>query len=520
MDMNRGSMTNRFAFTALILAGFTAAISRADTPATQTSTPVAVVRLEGKVDDFNRDGFFSRFNQAQASGAKTIIVDLDTYGGLVTSGLDISRFLKSQDVHTIAYVGDKAISAGAMIALACNEIVMAPSAQLGDCAPIAFREDGGLESLGEAERAKQESPVLSEFRDSALRNGYDPLLAQAMVSVKTVVHWVQNPTSGPRRFVDEKEFADLSKQGWTDVREANVPVPIDSESTLLTVNGKTAAAIGLAREERPTIGALIEARSYDVVATYAPGAGDKLIEWLNNPFVRMLLMVLFAQCLYAALHAPGHGFAEVLAVLALAILVGVPLLTGYAQWWEILVILVGVILLALEIFVIPGFGLTGILGIVMVLFGLVMTFVGREPAGPGFWPKLEGTWTNVRNGVAMVAIALICSMLLALWLRRHLPKLPYLRRLILTTTTGNLNELATTPRAADAPRADKPAVGAIGEAMSELKPGGSATFYDPITGDQRVFSVLSDVGYIPRGTKIAVRSTDDNRVVVRPIVLS
>src|SRR4051812_41337882 len=72
-------------------------------PATGSATPVAVVRLDGKVDDYNRDGFFKRFNQAKASGAKVIIIDLDTYGGLVTSGLDISRFIKGQsDVHTIA----------------------------------------------------------------------------------------------------------------------------------------------------------------------------------------------------------------------------------------------------------------------------------------------------------------------------------------------------------------------------------------------------------------------------------
>ena len=81
--------------------------------------------------------------------------------------------------------------------------------------------------------------------------------------------------------------------------------------------------------------------------------------------------------------------AETLAVISLAILVGVPLLTGYAQWWEIVVILVGMALLALEIFVIPGFGVTGILGILMVLFGLVMTFVGKEP-GPGILAAARG----------------------------------------------------------------------------------------------------------------------------------
>jgi membrane-bound serine protease (ClpP class) len=520
--MTRGHLTIS-ALACLMLVGLTAPSARAATtqpapPAVTAPTPTAVIRLEGKVDDYNRDGFFSRFHQAKAAGAKIIIIDLDTYGGLVTSGLDISRFLKSQaEVHTIAYIGDKAISAGAMIALACNEIVMAPSAQLGDCAPISIKEDGSLQSMGETERAKQESPILSEFRDSALRNGYDPLLAQAMVSMKIVVHWVQN-SAGQRQFVDQKEFEELGKQGWTEVHEADVPTPVDSDVTMLTVNGTAAAKLGLAKSVHGNLQSLQHERNYNVVATFAPSAGDKMIEWLNNPFIRMLLMVLFAQCLYAALHAPGHGFAEVLAIMALAILVGVPLLTGYAQWWEIVVILVGVGLLALEIFVIPGFGVTGILGILMVLFGLIMTFVGKEPAGPGFVPQLEGTWTSFRTGLAMVTTALLCSIFLSMWLRRYLPRLPYLNRLILNTTTGNLEDRSVT--SIDRGVEYRPVVGAVGETLSELKPGGSASFYDPITGDVRVFSVISDVGYVPRGTKIAVRNTGDNRIVVRPVVVS
>jgi membrane-bound serine protease (ClpP class) len=492
---------------------------RVQAAATEPALAAAVVRLEGKVDDYNRDGFFTRFNHAKAAGAKVIIIDLDTYGGMVTSGLDISRFLKSQnDVHTIAYVSDKAISAGAMIAIACNEIVMAPSAALGDCAPISIRDDGGLETMGETERAKQESPILAEFRDSALRNGYDPLLAQSMVSMKIIVRWVQD-TDGQRRFVDQKEFETLTKEGWTEVHEPGVSNPVDSEFTMLTVSGKTAAKLGLARAQAPSLAALVSDRNYNVVATFSPGAGDKAIEWLNNPFARMILMVLFAQFLYASLHAPGHGLAETGAVLTLAILIGVPLLTGYAQWWEIVVLLVGIGLLALEIFVIPGFGVTGILGILMVLFALIMTFVGKEPAGPGVLPQLEGTWTNIRSGLAMVTSALLASMLLSMWLRKNLTRLPYLNRLILTTTTGNLSDTdLSQPSMVDRGGDYRPVVGAIGETLSELKPGGSASFHDPITGQPRVYSVLSDVGYVPPGTRIAVRNNGDNRIVVRPVV--
>jgi membrane-bound serine protease (ClpP class) len=521
--MSRGTTTFSLWVMTLLGAVIAWAPARAaDTPPPSSSsgpTPAAVIRLEGKIDDYTRDTFIRRFNQAKAAGAKTVVIDLDTYGGLVTSGLDLSRFLKNQaGVRTVAYVGDKAISAGAMIALACDEIVMAPSAQLGDCAPIALRSDGGMETLGEAERAKSESPILSEFRDSAFRHGYDPLLAEAMVSTKTVVRWVEGP-EGERRFVGQRTFDELTKDGWTEVRESEVPTPVDSESTLLTVSGAAAAKLGLAKGLAVNLAELTGQRNYNVISRYAPSGGDRLVEWLNNPFVRMILMILFAQALYAALHAPGHGFAETLAVLALAVLVGVPLLTGYAQWWEIVVILIGVVLLALELFVIPGFGVAGILGLFMMVGGLVLTFVGREPAGPGFWPELAGTWVNIRNGLAMVVTALLCSMVLSAWLRRYLPSMPYFNRLILTATTGNIDDTAAAPRALDAAAADdRPIVGAIGEALSELKPGGSAVFVDPNTGARRIYSVLSDVGYVARGTRLAVRTTGDNRIVVRPVV--
>jgi membrane-bound serine protease (ClpP class) len=494
----------------------------ADPPATANApVPAAIVKLEGQIDNYNRDNFTKRFNQAKATGVKTIIVDLDTYGGLVTAGLDISRFLKSQsDIHTIAFVGSnsKAISAGAMIALACDEIVMAPGALLGDCAPIAMRSDGGVETLGDTERAKSESPILADFRDSAQRNGYDPLLVSSMVSVKITVHWVQGP-DGTRRFVDQPEFERLSKEGWTQVKDADVPTPVDSDSTLLTVHSIEAAKLGLARQF-PTIDALAKARNLTVTGTFAPHWGDQIVEWLGHPMIRMLLIMLFSTALWAALHAPGHGFAEVLAVLALALLIGVPLLTGYAQWWEIIVILIGVALLALELFVIPGFGMTGILGIICILFGLVMTFVGQEPSAPRdphVLPTLRGTWASLQTGLASVVGAMAGSLVLGVWLRRFLPRMPYFNRLILTTVAGDIHSGDNTTTAPMQRIGDRfvPAVGAFAEAASELRPGGSASFYDPTIADVRVLSVISAAGYVPHGKKLVVLDNSDNRILVR-----
>lgn len=107
---------------------------RAEDATQPSGDKTAIIQLSGEVNDFQRDQLFRHFQDAKDNGAKTVIIDLDTYGGLLTSGLDISRFLKRQaDIHTIAFVQDKAISAGAMIAMACDEIVMSRSATLGDC---------------------------------------------------------------------------------------------------------------------------------------------------------------------------------------------------------------------------------------------------------------------------------------------------------------------------------------------------------------------------------------------------
>ena len=182
--------TKLIAFMALL--GTLTSLASAAAPTTAPSS-VAIVSLHGEVDNYSRDLLIRQVDEAKRLGAKTIILDLETYGGLVVSGLDIAQFLRGQDdVHVIAYVR-KAISAGAMIAVSCNEIVMAPSAVIGDCAPIVFGEDNKLENMSPAERAKAQSPVVSDFDASAERNGYDRLLLESMVITERVVYWVQNP---------------------------------------------------------------------------------------------------------------------------------------------------------------------------------------------------------------------------------------------------------------------------------------------------------------------------------------
>ncbi|HEX8915806.1 MAG TPA: hypothetical protein VF796_25855, partial [Humisphaera sp.] len=219
-------------------AAIAAGAERTQSPALRVAKvpvgPAAVIRIEGQVDDYMRDQLFRRFDRARKAGAKTVIVEVDTYGGLVSSGLDISRFLKNQnDLYVVAFVNSKAISAGAMIAMACDEIVMTPSGTLGDCAPIQVAPGGGgVVPMGQTERSKAESPILADFRESAARNGHDPVLAVAMVSIPYTAYWVQDGT-GTRKFVDADEYKRLTADGGGWAAVPGEPTPIDGPDTLL-----------------------------------------------------------------------------------------------------------------------------------------------------------------------------------------------------------------------------------------------------------------------------------------------
>lgn len=478
---------------------------------TAPATSAVVITVDGPINDYSLDKLKRRFEQARSLGARTVILQIDTYGGLVTAGLDMSRFIKAQDdLQVIAYVNDKAISAGAMIALACDEIVMSPSATIGDAAPISISPMGQVQGLGPAERAKVESPILADFRESAERHGYSPLLAEAMVAVGRVVYWIEGP-GGERRFVGEQEYGKLIGDGWKPVEGA--PSPVDGAETLLTVDTALATKLGLATGQANSAAALAESRGLSVVADLSPGTGERVVEFMGGGVARTVLLVIFLLSLYIALHTPGHGAAEAVAVITLCMLVGVPLLTGYAQWWEIAAIFVGMALLAVEIFVLPGFGFAGIAGTILLLGGMIMTFVGNGPGVPGVW-GLPSVQQGLRTGLTSVVVGLLCSIVLAAWLRRYLPKMPFFNRLILTATSGGRSMAPAGPGLAD-PNDVWPFAGTVGVAATDLRPGGDAEF--PYADDRRTTNVVSDGGFVVKGTKVVVKEARRFRVVVRPV---
>jgi len=486
-------------------------------PATTRSGSVAIVVLKGAIDDWSAAGMFKRFESAKASGATTVILQINTWGGQVTSALEMSSFLKRQtDLHVIAFVDEKAISAGALIALACDEIVMQPGSQIGDCAPI-IASSQGYETVGDTERAKMESPILSDFYESAIRNGHDPLLTSSMVTIGKTVHWIENLNTGERKFVEDAEYTKLttSEAGWTPV--PNVPDPLDSPSSLLTMHADLAVRVGLANGIASSAEALAAERGLVIASTFAADGGEKFIGLLASAEVRSILTVFFMLSLFAAFRAPGSGPPEAIAAGSLIILVGVPLLTGYATWFEIAAIILGLVFIALEIFIIPGFGLPGITGIILVVMGLVMTFVGAEPINlpGGWWPSLNGTWDAIRRGFVIVVGGTAGAMFLWFWLSRYMQKLPYFSRLVLQPNFGaTLGGTVTENSDGTSPW---PRIGDVGRAVTDLKPGGTAAFLDDATGDEANTDVISETGFVERNARVVVKLIEGNRIVVRRV---
>ena len=486
-----------------------------------------VIPIRGEISDVLKDSLKRRLDQALDHGARTIIFEIHTKGGMVTSALEICRLIKNlpEGVQSIAWVNSEAYSAGAMIALACQKIVMSSRSSIGDCAPIMVSPVGGLEQLPAAERAKAESPVLEEFRDSASRNGYDALLCRAMVTVGEEVWWIENIKTTHRRFVTAAEKTTLVDQPgaqaeWRLVetyadpksgREVRAKQPVDSAEELLTLTQSEAIAYGLAVGVASDLSELAELLGLSRAPAYYEITGwEKFVMWLNSPLVRGVLFVIVMIGAYIEFQSPGLILPGLTAAVALIVFLAAPYAAGLANIWTFVLLGLGVILLGIEIFVIPGFGIVGFLGIAMILVALIGTFVPQEPSPePGHmpfftWPSLPGTWDALKHGISVMAGSIIIAFIGILLLARYLPQLSVGRRLIPVNPAA---QQVVPPEA----HPDVALVGDIGVVTGDLRPAGQARF------GQEIVDVTSQGEYVEAGCRVQVIKRQGMNIVVRRV---
>ena len=477
-------------------------------PAARQAERIAVIPIHGAIDGVTLWSIEHRLAAARAGGFDAVVIELDTPGGEVSAMLDICLRLRSDaPVNTVAWIRPKAFSAGTFIALACREIVVVPGSVFGDAAPIVAIPGVGVTPLPPAERAKQESPLLDELDAAAARRGDDPRLLHAFVAVERAL-WLVERDDGVRRFVDRDELASLGlapdasarkptgSDGERPVLPEDAPLDatrrwrlvetVDDEDRLLVAQSDEALRWGLATAEvaddealRAYFGATTIVR---LPETWTEAAVRLLMSWP----VRVLLIAIFLVALAIEAMHPGIGVAGAVAAGALLLVIGAPGLLGLAAWWEVLLVVLGIGLVAAEIFILPGLGVAGIAGAIAIVAGLAMSFTGTNPSTEGARQTLVTAFATTVAGLGLGAMAL--------WLlSRWLGEIPMLRRAVLSASLAGAGD---GPRSRHEP--EPPAAGTLVVADSDLRPSGR------VLHDGVLFDAQSDGTYIARGATVRV----------------
>ena len=465
-----------------------------------------VIEVHDMIEPILGEFVLREMRKATASGANLLIFDIDSPGGFLHTSEELALAISDLDpkkVTTVAWIRNDAISGAAVTALGCDHIVMHPEAKLGDAGVIQETAKGGA-----FERAEEKivSPFLQFMADLAKRKNRPVALLQAMVDKDLEVFVVTNRESGQVTYMSQFEI-DAANDEWV---KGNL-VPESREGMLLTLNGQRANELGLGDapcEDMDELRLRFGISDGDPLVVAKRTWVDTFVWFLNTQFGAFLLIFLAVICIYIELHVPS-GFFGITAAVLFSLYFWSRFLGGTAGTLELILFLLGIGLLAMEIFVIPGFGVFGVSGILLMLASLVMashTFSGMT-AGESFDASLRS--------LGSLAGALATVVVVAILLNQFLPSIPFLNKLILTppgyAAAGSGAPILKASLAASAgPLNLVVSPGELGTAASVLRPSGKGMFGD------RFVDVVSDGGYIDHGTQIEVIRVAGNRIIVRP----
>jgi membrane-bound serine protease (ClpP class) len=365
----------RLLFPVMIVLGFALSIVRLDfTAAPTTGKPIVeVVDVDGTIDAGMAHRVQGAVDAARSNGARAIMLRIATNGGSVDDANAIKASLENAGVETIAYVSDRAWSAGALISLACDKIVMAPGSSIGATLPIEIGP-GGETPVD----AKMISAIRSEMESLAEQHGRDPQLAAGMVDPNVVI-------------------PGLKKKG--DILSLT-PDVARAHHFIDGVAASDVAALSL-------LGI-----SYPELSVYAPTLGEQIAQFVSDPVISGLLLSIGFLGILIELQT-RYFIAGLIAVLALGMFFGAHIIAGASTWMIVALFVLGVIGLLFEMHVLPGHGVGGIVGALLIMASIVLAF------GAGY----------ELLGIETMGIALIISIALFIVLLRWLPESTLMRRL-------------------------------------------------------------------------------------------
>lgn len=413
------------------------------------------------------------FDMAADDSADMILLHMNTYGGAVVDADSIRTRIINSKIPVIAFIDNNAASAGALIAIACDKIYMRKGASIGAATVV--------NQSGEAMPDKYQSYMRGIMRSTAESHGCDTTIN----GTDTTYKWFRNPQLA-EAMVDQ------------DIYIANV---IDS-GKVLTLTANEAIKYGFCEGTAESIQEVINQTGYHpaIIREYNPTNIDKALGWLMNPVLQGLLIMAIIGGIYFEMQTPGIGFPSIVAIAA-AIMYFAPLyLEGLAAHWEIALFILGIILIAIELFAFPGFGVCGISGIVLALTGLTLAMVGK--IGDGDLPSV--TPDDIIMAFLLVILSSTVSIAGCIWISSRFYSGTFFGNKLSLTATQQTNEgfIAVKPDL-------KQFIGKRGTASTVLRPSGK------ITIEGQTLDAKSAAGFIDKGTDIEVVGCESGQLYVK-----
>jgi membrane-bound ClpP family serine protease len=469
-------------------------------------TPVAWRIDVNGLDAGRLESLQRRVKEAVRQGANLIFLQLNAEGGetkdIGSYANDLAKLTDPSGVNpvtTVAYVPKgRSLGAATFLALGCSEIVMADSAVLGDF-----------------DYLKSQSPeVLALKRDALVKlardQGYPPLLFQATLDKGLVLYRARPVRGGAFQLIraqdkEEDERQPQAQRSW-DIKGRLQK----GQDDLLKIDAELAREWGIAlrghAESVKELYELYKARyGLDPERVHVSGDSwqDRVAAFFREPVVKFFLIMIGIAGLILEFKMPGLGIPGVVAGVCFVLFFWAHSFQTEFLMLAVLLFVLGLILIGLEVFVMPGFGVTGISGVVLLVASLVLVTLEKMPATATEWGSLGETLATFVTGM-------LAAIVVAFTLAWYLPHIPYANRLILPPPAED-GELEADTASGGPPRAAAALLGAIGEAATPLRPAGKARFGDDY------LDVISEGDYINPGARIQVVEIEGNRIVVKEV---
>lgn len=454
----------------------------------ETHNKIHYIPVKGEIN-FGQASFIRRaIIQAVEENSSLIILGVDTFGGRVDAALEIVNHIDlAKDIPVYAYVEDKAWSAGALISLACQKIIMRGGSTIGSAAPVT----GEGKEVGE----KHVSALRAKFRAVAEKNGYPVNVAMAMVDKKLQVQQVV--VGGQTKYLTKSQIENLKEEN----KELILGDIISQAGKLLNLSYLEAKSYDISSY---TVGHLNEIpRLYNLetaaILKLAKTWAEHLAVFFTNALVSSILLSIGFMLIYLEFAEPGLGWAGIFALICFGLFFFGRYIVNLAEWIDILLFGLGFLLIFLELFVIPDFGISGIIGGILILISLYLSLSPyRIPQEPWDFDTLQRT-------LLIILSSLTVSIAGGFALLTNLDRFPFLRKVVLDKA---ISHDKTKDRFA-VRKPEKLRLGDCGEAVTNLRPVGKVVF----KGD--IYDGTSEQGYIQKGKKVKIVEISGNRILVR-----